>query len=74
MLKCYNVHVSNIKSGIKEELKTLRDQMKTDQEKNDITNIYSTGNIQIIQNNGIGAQHTHRQAYPIKKNIPKFKR
>lgn len=30
------------------------------------TNINSTGN---IQNNGIGAQHTHRQAYPIKKKL-----
>lgn len=63
-----------IESGFEKQVKALLDQFKTDLGNNDKTTIKNTGNIQIIQNNGNGAQHTNRQTYPIKKVIPEFRR
>ncbi|XP_052062659.1 interaptin-like [Mytilus californianus] len=63
---------SKFESVVEKQLKALIDQMKTGSGNNDKTTINNTGNIQINQTNSNGAQHTHRQMYPMKKVTPVF--
>ncbi|CAC5395305.1 unnamed protein product [Mytilus coruscus] len=55
-----------------ERLKCELSKMKTGSENNDKTTINNAGNIQINQTNSNGAQHTHRQTFPVKKVNPVF--